>query len=391
MKLAERMSRLGTETAFTVLARAKALEAQGRDVIHLEIGEPDFDTPANVIDAGCHALRTGHTHYTPAAGIPALREAIAQHVSETRRIPVHPDNVVAVPGGKPIVFFSILALIEPGDEVIMPNPAYPIYESMVRFVGGNPVFVSLREEEDFGFDLDMFADSLSEKTRMVVLNSPSNPTGGVLSKGQLEAIAAMLRDRPDVWVLSDEIYSRILYEGTHQSIASEPGMQERTILLDGYSKTYAMTGWRLGYGVMPVPMAEAIIQLQINATSCVNSATQIAGIEALNGPQDAIDAMVAEFRRRRDRIVAGLNQISGVRCTMPKGAFYAFPNITGTGLSERDLADRLLNEYGVAVLPGTAFGAYGRGYLRLSYANSVENIDRALQLMRAAVEQPVTA
>lgn len=391
MKLAERMSRLGTETAFTVLARAKALEAQGRDVIHLEIGEPDFDTPANVIEAGCNALRTGHTHYTPAAGIPELREAIAQHVSETRKIPVHPDNVVAVPGGKPIVFFSILALVEPGDEVIMPNPAYPIYESMVRFVGGNPVFVSLREEEDFGFDLDMFADSLSSKTRMVVLNSPSNPTGGVLSKNQLEAIASMLRDRPDIWVLSDEIYSRILYEGTHQSIASEPGMQERTILLDGYSKTYAMTGWRLGYGVMPIPMAEALIQLQINATSCVNSATQIAGIEALNGPQDAIEAMVAEFRRRRDRIVAGLNQISGVRCTMPKGAFYAFPNITGTGLSERDLADRLLNEYGVAVLPGTAFGAYGRGYLRLSYANSVENIDRALALMGAAIEQPVTA
>jgi aspartate/methionine/tyrosine aminotransferase len=385
------MSRLGTETAFTVLAKAKALEAQGREVIHLEIGEPDFDTPANVIDAGCDALRTGYTHYTPAAGIPPLREAIAKHISETRGIPVSPANVVAVPGGKPIVFYAILALVEPGDEVIMPNPAYPIYESMVRFVGATPVFVSLREEEDFGFDLDMFADSLSPKTRMVVLNSPSNPTGGVLSKGQLEALAGMLRDRPDVWVLSDEIYSRILYEGEHRSIASEPGMQERTILLDGYSKTYAMTGWRLGYGVMPEPMAEAFIQLQINATSCVNAATQKAGIEALNGPQDAITAMVAEFRRRRDYIVAGLNRIPGIHCTMPKGAFYAFPNITATGMTERALADRLLNEFGVAVLPGTAFGTFGRGYLRLSYANSIDNIERALKLMHAAVSEPVTA
>jgi aspartate/methionine/tyrosine aminotransferase len=304
---------------------------------------------------------------------------------------VSPANVVAVPGGKPIVFYAILALIEPGDEVVMPNPAYPIYESMVRFVGAEPVFVSLREEEDFGFDLDMLADSLSPKTRMVVLNSPSNPTGGVLSKGQMEAIASLLRDKPDVWVLSDEIYSRILYEGEHRSIASEPGMAARTILLDGYSKTYAMTGWRLGYGVMPEAMAEAFIQLQINATSCVNAATQIAGIEALSGPQDAIDAMVAEFRRRRDFIVAGLNKIPGVRCTMPKGAFYAFPNITGTGMNERELADRLLNDYGVAVLPGTAFGSFGRGYLRISYANSIENIDRALALMHAAVTDLVTA
>ena len=386
MKLAERMTRLGTETAFTVLARAKELEAQGRDIVHLEIGEPDFDTPENIIRAGADALHQGATHYTPAAGIPALRETIATYISRTRGIKVGPENVVVVPGGKPIIFFTILALIEPGDEVIMPNPGFPIYESMVEYVGARPVFVKLNEENDFGFDLDAFKDAISNRTRMVILNSPSNPTGGVLSKDQLESIAEMLRDRSDIMILSDEIYSRMLYEGEHRSIASEPDMLERTIILDGYSKTYAMTGWRLGYGIMEPDLAEAVTQLQINSTSCVNAATQFAGIEALKGPQGAVDDMVAAFKRRRDVIVEGLNQLPGVSCRRPKGAFYVFPNITETGYSEKDLADRFLNEHGVACLPGTAFGEFGKGYLRFSYATSVENIELALGRMAEALQ-----
>jgi aspartate/methionine/tyrosine aminotransferase len=366
MKMATRMSRLGTETAFTVLARAKALEAEGRDIIHLEIGEPDFDTPQNIIDAGVDALQGGYTHYTPAPGIPLLRETVAKYISDTRGLEYGPQNVVVVPGGKPIIFFPILALIEAGDEVVLPNPSFPIYESMVNFIGAKPVFVQLREEEGFGFDLDMFADSLSDKTRMVILNSPSNPTGGVLSKVQLETIADLLRDRPDVTILSDEIYSRMLYGREHESIAAEPDMKDRTIILDGYSKTYAMTGWRLGYGVMNEQLAEAVTQLQINATSCVNAATQVAGIEALTGPQDAVDAMVTELEARRDLLVDGLNAIPGISCQLPEGAFYVFPNVTGLGMDQDELADRLLNESGVATLPGTAFGEYGKGYLRLS-------------------------
>jgi aspartate/methionine/tyrosine aminotransferase len=310
-------------------------------------------------------------------------------VARTRGIPVQAENVVVVPGGKPIIFFSILALVEPGDEVIMPNPGFPIYESMVEFVGAKPVFVELREEEDFGFDLDQFRDRLSDRTRMVVLNSPSNPTGGVLSRQQIQAIASMLRDRPDITILSDEIYSRILYEGEHLSIAAEPDMLDRTILLDGYSKTYAMTGWRLGYGVMNRELAQAVTQLAINSTSCVNAATQVAGVEALNGPQDSVDAMVAAFRQRRDTIVNGLNALPGVRCRTPRGAFYAFPNVTETGVSEGELARRFLDEFGVACLPGTAFGEYGRGYLRFSYATSVANIERALERMADALAAPV--
>lgn len=378
MKLANRMSRLGTETAFTVLARAKALEAEGRDIVHLEIGEPDFDTPRNIIDAGVNALQTGHTHYTPAPGIPPLREAIARHISETRSLDYGPENVVVVPGGKPIIFFPILALIESGDEVVLPNPSFPIYESMVNFMGAKPVFVQLREEEGFGFDLDMFADSLSDRTRLVILNSPSNPTGGVLASEQLKTIADLLRDRPDIMILSDEIYSRILYGREHESIACEPDMKDRTIILDGYSKTYAMTGWRLGYGVMNPELAAAVTQLQINATSCVNAATQVAGVEALTGPQDEVEAMVAEFQARRDLIVDGLNAIPGVSCQLPEGAFYVFPNVTGLGIDQDVLADRLLSEGGVATLPGTAFGEYGKGYLRMSYANSQDNIRKAL-------------
>jgi aspartate/methionine/tyrosine aminotransferase len=297
-----------------------------------------------------------------------------------------PENVVVVPGGKPIIFFTLLALVEPGDEVVMPNPSFPIYESMVRFVGATPVFVSLRESEGFGFDLDMFKESLSSRTRLVILNSPSNPTGGVLSDEQIKTIADLLRDREDITILSDEIYSRMLYDGEHRSIVAEPDMLDRTIILDGFSKTYAMTGWRLGYGVMRPELAQALTQLQINATSCVNAATQVAGIEALEGPQDAVDEMLEAFRRRRELIVDGLNAMPGVRCQMPKGAFYAFPNVSELGIDQDELADRLLQEAGVAVLPGTAFGEYGKGYLRLSYANSIVNISKALERMAALVE-----
>lgn len=381
MKLASRMSRLGTETAFSVLAKARALEAQGRHIIHLEIGEPDFDTPENIVEAGVKALRTGQTHYTPAAGIPQLREAIAADVAKSRGIPVDPAQVVVTPGGKPIMFFIILALVDEGDEVLMPNPAFPIYESMVNFVGGKPVFVPLRQEKGFSFDLDEFKAGLTDRTKLVILNSPANPTGGVLNKPDIEGLANILRERPDIMILSDEIYSRLLYSGEFASIASEPDMADRTIILDGFSKTWAMTGWRLGYGVMPRDLAEVVAKLQVNSNSCVNAATQWAGVEAITGPQDSVDRMLAEFRGRRDLIVGGLNALPGVECLSPEGAFYAFPNIAGTGRSSAELADLLLNEAGVAALAGTAFGQYGEGHLRFSYANSRENISLALERM----------
>ncbi len=383
MKLAGRMGRLGTETAFSVLAKAKALEAQGRDIIHLEIGEPDFDTAGHIVEAGCQALRSGETHYTPTAGIPELREAIAADVAESRGVSVDPTQVVVTPGGKPIMFFVILALVEAGDEVLMPNPAFPIYESMVDFVGGTPVFVPLRQENGFRFDLDEFRAGLGERTRLVILNSPANPTGGVFTAEDIAGIAEILRERPDVVVLSDEIYSRLLYSGSFASIASEPGFgpHERTIILDGFSKTYAMTGWRLGYGVMPEALAEQVTKLQVNSNSCTAAATQHAGLAALAGPQDAVGRMLEEFRARRDLIVSGLNDLPGVECISPQGAFYAFPNISGTGHSAGDLADLLLNEAGVACLSGTAFGRHGEGHLRLSYANSRENISLALERM----------
>ncbi|MGN6362412.1 MAG: pyridoxal phosphate-dependent aminotransferase [Thermomicrobiales bacterium] len=387
MQLAERMNRLGTETAFSVLAKAKALEAQGREVIHLEIGEPDFDTPENVIEAGCRALRSGQTHYTPAPGIPELRAAIAADVAQSRGIPIDPAQVVVTPGGKPIMFFVILALVNEGDEVLMPNPAFPIYESMVDFVGGKPVFVPLRQENSFRFDLDEFKAGLTPRTKLVIINSPANPTGGVLTPQDIAGLADILRERPDVMILSDEIYSRLLYSGTFASIAAEADMAERTIILDGFSKTYAMTGWRLGYGVMRPDLAEAIARLQVNSNSCVNAATQWAGLEAITGPQDSVDRMLAEFRARRDLIVAGLNNLPGVECLTPEGAFYAFPHITGTGRSAADLADLLLNEAGVACLSGTAFGRYGEGHLRLSYANSRENISKAIARMGDVLAQ----
>ncbi|HEX6710861.1 MAG TPA: pyridoxal phosphate-dependent aminotransferase [Rubrobacter sp.] len=383
MKLAKRMERLGTETAFSVLAKAKALEAQGREIIHLEIGEPDFDTPAHVVEAGCRALREGHTHYTPTAGIPELREAIASDVARSRGIDVGPEQVVVTPGGKPIMFFAILALVDEGDEVLLPNPAFPIYESMVDFVGGRPVFVPLRQENGFRFDLDEFSAGLSERTKLVILNSPANPTGGVLTEEDIAGLADILRERPDIYVLSDEIYSRLLYTGDFASISSEHGLgpDGRTIILDGFSKTYAMTGWRLGYGVMPEPLAEEVARLQVNSNSCTSAATQYAGLEALHGPQDAVENMLAEFRARRDLIVSGLNELPGVECITPQGAFYAFPRIADTGRSADELADLLLDEAGVSCLSGTAFGHYGEGHLRLSYANSRENISRALDGM----------
>lgn len=383
MSLAGRMGRLGTETAFSVLAKAKALEAQGREIIHLEIGEPDFDTADHIVEAGCRALRNGQTHYTPTAGIPELREAIAADVARSRRIEVSPEQVVVTPGGKPIMFFAILALVEEGDEVLLPNPAFPIYESMVNFADGRPVFVPLRQENDFRFDLDEFRSGISDRTKMVILNSPANPTGGVLTPEDMAGLAEILGERPDIFVLSDEIYSQLLYDSPFTSIASEAGLDPdgRTIILDGFSKTYAMTGWRLGYGVMPGWLAEAVARLQVNSNSCTNAATQYAGLEALNGPQDAVKEMLNEFRARRDLIVAGLNDLPGVECATPQGAFYAFPRITGTGYEAGELADLLMEEAGVACLSGTGFGKYGEGHLRFSYANSRENISRALERM----------
>jgi len=384
MKLATRMSRLGTETAFDVLARARALEAQGREIIHLEIGEPDFDTPANIINAAVEALHNGYTHYTPANGLPPLRQAIAEEVSRTRDIAVHPDQVVVVPGGKPIMFFTLLALCEAGDEVIYPNPGFPIYESMINFVGARPVPIRLSMDKGFSFDLDEFRRLVTDRTRLIILNSPANPTGGVLSADDLAQVAeiALARQIP---VLADEIYSHILYDGVFASIATIPGMEDLTIILDGYSKTYAMTGWRMGYGVMPIELAQQITKLMVNSNSCTAAFAQMAGIEALKGPQAASLEMVAAFRRRRDLIVAGLNEIPGFRCLLPKGAFYVFPNIEGTGKSSQELADYLLKDAGVALLSGTCFGVYGEGFLRLSYANSEANITKALAWIKDAV------
>jgi aspartate/methionine/tyrosine aminotransferase len=377
LQLAKRMARLGTETAFEVLVKAKALEAQGRDIIHLEIGEPDFDTPANIIEAGCNALHRSFTHYGPSAGLMELREVIAQHVSETRQVDVTPDEVVVVPGGKPIIFFSVLALAEEGDEIIYPNPGFPIYESMINYVGAKPVPIRLREELDFRLDVDELASLINDRTKLIILNSPQNPTGGVLTKDDIAAIAGAIGDR-NIMVLSDEIYSRLIFEGENHSIMSVNGMKDRTILLDGFSKTYAMTGWRMGYGVMRADLAAHISRLMTNSNSCTASFTQIAGIEALRGPQDVVDTMRAEFQKRRDVMVAGLNKIKGFSCRLPKGAFYVFPNIKKTGWPSKKLADSLLDDAGVAALSGTAFGDFGEGYLRFSVANSIENIEKAL-------------
>jgi aspartate aminotransferase len=377
LRLAGRMSRLGTETAFEVLNRARALEKQGKEIIHLEIGEPDFDTPANIVEAGVEALHKGWTHYGPAAGLPDLRQTIADYVSRTRNVPVASEEVVVVPGGKPIIFFTMLALIEAGDEVIYPNPGFPIYESMVNYSIGKAVPIPLREDHDFSIDAKELASLITDRTKLIVLNSPHNPTGGVLTKKDILEITEAIGDR-NILILSDEIYSRLIYDGDHFSIMSVPGFKERTILLDGFSKTYAMTGWRLGYGVMRPDLAVNISRLVTNATSCTASFTQIAGIEALCGDQSSVDKMSAEFQRRRDAFVAGLNKIKGFSCRIPKGAFYAFPNITNTGWPSKKLADALLEQAGVACLSGTAFGEYGEGYLRFSVANSLENLNKAL-------------
>ena len=386
MNFADRMDRLGTESAFEVLAKAKGLEAQGRDIIHLEIGQPDFITPANICEAAFKAMKDGHTGYGPSAGLLEFREVIAEHISETRGVEVHPDEVTVTPGAKPIIFFTILALVDEGDEVIYPNPGFPIYESVIDFIDGKAVPLPLHEEVGFGFRIEDLEASISDRTKLLIINSPQNPTGGTLAKSDLEAIAD-LAIKHNFYVLTDEVYSRILYEGVHDSLISLPGMKERTILLEGHSKTYAMTGWRLGYGIAPTELADKITQLTINSNSCTATFTQFAGIEALKGPQDFVHEMVAEFRKRRDAIVDGLNAIEGVSCIKPLGAFYVFPNVTQLSLSSQDLSDYLLEDAGVAVLPGTAFGKYGDGYLRLSYANSLENIEEALARMDSAISR----
>ncbi len=378
MRLAASMSRLGTESAFEVLARAKALEAQGRKIVHLEIGEPDFDTPRYIRDAAIQALNEGWTHYGPSPGLPEFRKLIAETWKAERGIPCDAENVVVTPGGKPIMFYGMLALLEPGDDVLLPVPAFPIYESLVDFLGARAVHLPLLEAHDFDLDLRDFESRLTARTKLVVLSTPHNPTGGVFKPATIEGIAALAR-KHDFMVLSDEIYARILYDGKHLSIASLPGMADRTIVLDGFSKTYAMTGWRLGFGIMGKELAAQVARLQTNSVSCTASFTQRAGMAALTGPQDDARAMVAEFRRRRDLIVAGLNAIPGFSCRTPHGAFYAFPNITRTGLESAELERLLMNEAGVACLAGTAFGAQGEGFLRFSYANSQENIKLALR------------
>jgi aspartate/methionine/tyrosine aminotransferase len=376
--LARRMKLLGTETAFEVLSKAKALERQGKKIVHLEIGEPDFDTPKHIVEAAVDALRAGWTHYGPSAGLPELREAIAKYVSRTRQVKVQPEEVVVVPGGKPIMFYAMLALIDEGDEVIYPNPGFPIYESMINYAGGVAVPIPLREERDFAMDVDEMARLITPGTKMIILNSPQNPTGGVLGRRDIERAAEAIGDR-NIMVLSDEIYTRLQFEGEPFSLMSVPGMQKRTILLDGFSKTYAMTGWRIGYGVMRADLASSITRLMTNSNSCTASFTQRAALAALEGDQSAVDMMRAEFERRSRAFVDGLNRIKGFSARMPKGAFYVFANTTATGWASKPLADALLTEAGVAALSGTAFGSFGEGYIRFSVANSMENLMDALK------------
>jgi aspartate aminotransferase len=391
MKLADRMGRLGTESAFEVLARAKALEAKGQHIIHLEVGEPDFDTPAHIVNAGVAALQAGTTHYSEAGGILPLRTAIAEDAGSRRNLSFAPHSVVVTPGAKPIMFFVMLALLEEGDSVAYPDPGFPIYESMIGFLGARPIPIGFHTlKERTYWNVDDLVTSIDSTTRLIILNTPSNPTGATLTAAEVDKIATAAK-RVDAVVLADEIYSRIVYEGTHESIATRPGMLDRTIILDGFSKTYAMTGWRLGYGIMPRDLAKAVTQLMINSNSCTATFTQLAGVEALLGPQDDAEAMLAEFRRRRDMIVEGLRSIRGIECTLPTGAFYAFPDISATGLTSRQAADLLLERAGVAVLSGTAFGAHGEGHLRLSYANSFENIEIALERVARTLERSPTA
>jgi aspartate aminotransferase len=378
--LAVSLDRLGTETAFETLARAKALEATGRRIIHLEIGEPDFPTPAHVVEAAAKAFRDGHTHYCPAPGLPVLREACAAHLSRHRSLPIDAARVLVAPGAKPFLFFGVLATCDPGDEVIYPNPGFPIYESVIRWAGATPVPLPLVEERGFAFSVDDLASRLTPRTKLVILNSPANPTGGVIDRALNAEIARLLAEH-DCWILSDEVYAELRYDADHDTIAAHEGLLDRTILVDGFSKTFSMTGWRLGYAALPEQLVEPVTRLIINSVSCTAPAVQLAGVAALEGPRTEVEAMLAEFRRRRDVVVPGLNALPGVSCVTPEGAFYAFPNVTATGLATRDLAERLLVDAGVAVLSGTAFGEYGEGYLRLSYASSLEQLEEALFLM----------
>lgn len=385
MKIAQRMSRLGTESAFEVLAKARRLEAEGMEVIHLEIGEPDFNTPSNIVEAGKRALDEGYTGYGPSPGFPELRERIAEEIRKTRGISATGDSVVVTPGGKPIMFFLMMAVVDPGDEVLYPNPGFPIYESMINFVGGVPVPMQLHESKDFNIDIDEIAAQITDRTKLMVINSPNNPCGSIVPREDLSQLSELAK-KHDIIVLSDEIYSKFLYEGEHHSISTFPDMKERTIILDGFSKSYAMTGWRIGYGVMPLELVEPISRLATNSVSCTASFTQMAAMEAISGPQDDSYTMVAEFKKRRDIIVEGLNQIKGIRCPVPKGAFYAFPNIEETGMSSQQFADDLLNKAGVACLTGQAFGEYGDGFVRFSFANSAENIEKALDRIESFVK-----
>jgi len=386
MKLAQRMVGIGTETAFEAAARARALEAQGRHIVHLEIGEPDFDTPANIREAAKRALDEGWTHYGPPLGQPKLREAIAQESKRFRGLDVDPANVVVTPGAKPIMYYAILALIEPGDEVIYPDPGFPIYESMTLFTGGTPVPYALREENDFRFDVDELRSLVTPRTKLIIFNSPHNPTGGVLTREDITAIADIARDN-DIMVLADEIYGRGIFEGEHVSIATMLDMAERTIILDGFSKAWAMTGWRLGFAILPPALVDPFSKLIINSVSCTSSFEQMAAVEALNGPQDAVKAMVEEFRARRQLIVDGLNAIPGITCRMPHGAFYVFPNVSGTGMNGSEMADKLLHDAGVCTLSGTAFGKVGKDHIRISYANSQSNLKLALERIEEVVSK----
>ncbi|HIF43473.1 MAG TPA: pyridoxal phosphate-dependent aminotransferase [Dehalococcoidia bacterium] len=387
MTVAARMNDLGTESAFEVLARARALEAQGKEIIHLEIGEPDFETPKHIVEAGRKAIADGFTHYGPTAGLPQLRESIARNSGEVRGINTDPANVVVTPGAKPIMFYVLLALAEPGVEVIYPNPGFPIYESMIKFCGATPVPMQLLEEKDYHPDLAALPGLITDKTRLIIINSPENPCGSALTKEELETIAGIVKQHPDLYVMADEIYKDILYTGEHYSISSIPGMQERTIILDGFSKSYAMTGWRMGYGILPEELVPHIVKLAVNSVSCAASFTQMAAVAALEGPKDEVEAMIAEFGIRRRLIADGLRSIPGVNCPEPEGAFYAFPSIKGTGLTSAEFEDRAMNQAGVALLSGSAFGEFGEGYVRLSYANSQDNIKQAIdkldQMVRA--------
>ena len=388
IKFAERMSRLGTEGAFEVLAKARKLEAEGRHVVHLEIGEPDFATPDNIVEAGISAMQNGYTHYTPASGIKEVREAVAAFVSRTLKCgDVDASEVVLVPGSKNVLLFTLLACIEPGDEVILPDPGYPAYHSQVSFIGGIPKLVTLREETGFRLDLDELRSLVSPKTRMIIINTPQNPTGGILTEEDVKMVCEIAQEH-DLMVVSDEIYSQLVYGFHHVSPLGQPGMRERTVLMDGLSKSYAMTGWRLGYAVAPRELAAKLDQLMINSSSCAAGFTQMAAIEALSTPESehAVHRMVKVFEHRRDLVVDGLNKIKGVHCKLPQGAFYAFPNIEGTGFDDRELASRLLSEAGVAVLPGTAFGEAGKGFIRLAYTQSEDELENGLERIRGFVE-----